>query len=245
MSSKNFPGKPMADILGMPMIGHVYNRVEICNDIDDVYVATSDRPIIDYISKIGGQYIEIPESKISATDRVAEAVTKIEEKTHKKYDLVIIVQPDEPMVTSDMIGRAISPMILNPKLKLTCLMAEITSDEIFNDRNEIKVVADSQNNAMYFSREPIPSSSRGMSFPRMKLVGIDVMRRKFLQQFNLMINTPLEVAEGIDLNRILENGIKIAMTLTDQVTYSVGTPKDLAMVQELMKDDYMIRKYMK
>ena len=84
-----------------------------------------------------------------------------------------------------------------------------------------------------------------MSFPRMKLVGIDVMRRKFLQQFNLMINTPLEVAEGIDLNRILENGIKIAMTLTDQVTYSVGTPKDLAMVQELMKDDYMIRKYMK
>ena len=60
-----------------------------------------------------------------------------------------------------------------------------------------------------------------------------------------MINTPLEVAEGIDLNRILENGIKIAMTLTDQVTYSVGTPKDLAMVQELMKDDYMIRKYMK
>ena len=245
MSSKNFPGKPMADILGMPMIGHVYNRVEICNDIDDVYVATSDRPIIDYISKIGGQYIEIPESKISATDRVAEAVTKIEEKTHKKYDLVIIVQPDEPMVTSDMIGRAISPMILNPKLKLTCLMAEITSDEIFNDRNEIKVVADSQNNAMYFSREPIPSASRGMSFPRMKLVGIDVMRRKFLQQFNLMINTPLEVAEGIDLNRILENGIKIAMTLTDQVTYSVGTPKDLAMVQELMKNDYMIRKYMK
>ena len=87
MSSKNFPGKPMADILGMPMIGHVYNRVEICNDIDDVYVATSDRPIIDYISKIGGQYIEIPESKISATDRVAEAVTKIEEKTPKKRNI--------------------------------------------------------------------------------------------------------------------------------------------------------------
>ena len=98
---------------------------------------------------------------------------------------------------------------------------------------------------MYFSREPIPSASRAMAFPRMKLVGIDVMRRKFLQQFNLMINTPLEVAEGIDLNRILENGLKITMTLTDQVTYSVGTPKDLAMVQELMKDDYMIRKYMK
>lgn len=245
MSSKNFPGKPMADIIGMPMIGHVYNRVEMCNDIDDVYVATSDREITEYLRKVGAQYIEIPESKISATDRVAEAVTKIEEAKQTKYDLVVMVQPDEPMATSDMIGRAISPLILDPSLNHTCLMAEITSDEIFNDRNEIKVVTDCNNNAMYFSREPIPSASRGKSFPRMKLVGIDVIRRSFLQTYNLMINTPLEVAEDIDLNRILENGIKITMTLTDQVTYSVNTPKDLQMVTELMKKDFMVKKYMK
>lgn len=245
MSSNKFPNKPMADILGMPMIGHVYNRVKLCNDITDVYVATSDKEIINYIAQIEGNYIEIAESKISATDRVAEAVGKIEEEKGVKYDLVILVQPDEPMVTSDMIGRAISPLIINPKLKLTCLMAEITSDEIFNDRNEIKVVADCNNNAMYFSREPIPSASRGMSFPRMKLVGIDVIRRSFLQKFNLMITTSLEVAEGIDLNRILENGIKIAMTLSDQVTYAVNSPKELEMVTELMKDDYMLHKYMK
>lgn len=244
MSSKNFPDKPMADIMGMPMIGHVYNRVRLCADFTDVYVATADKPIIDYIASIGGNCIEIEESRISATDRVAEAVKEIELKNGKEYDLVVLIQPDEPMVTPDMIGRAISPLMMDSKLQMTALMAEITSDEIFNDRNEIKVVADVNNNAMYMSREPIPSAARGVTFPRMKLVGIDVFRRRFLSDFNLLISTPLEVAEGIDLIRILENGRQIRMTLTGDVTFAVNHPEELEKVRALMKDDPYCPQYM-
>ncbi|MBR4267392.1 MAG: 3-deoxy-manno-octulosonate cytidylyltransferase [Bacteroidales bacterium] len=245
MSSKNFPNKPMADILGMPMIGHVYNRVKLCSDFTDVFVATADPEIIDYIKSIGGNYIKIEESRISATDRVAEAVKLVENQYQVSYDLVVLIQPDEPMVTPDMIGRAISPLVMDKSLKMTTLMAEITSDEIFNDRNEIKVVADTQNNAMYLSREPIPTSSKNVTFPRMKLVGIDVFRRDFLNQFNMMIPTPLEVAESIDLIRIIENGMKIKMTLTDVVTYAVNHPEELDKVRELMKkEEYILKQYM-
>lgn len=243
MASKNFPNKPMADINGMPMIGHVYNRVRLCNDITDVYVATADKEIKDYIKSIGGNCIEMPESMISATDRVAEAVIKAETDNKMEYDMVVLVQPDEPMVTPDMIGRAISPMVINQSLNVTCLMDEIISDEVFNDRNEIKVVADTHNNAMFLSREPIPSASKGMTFPRMKLVGVSVFRRDFLSEFNLMLSTPLENAEGIDLIRILENGMKINMNLADQSTHSVNKPDDLEKVKALMKKDYLVGKY--
>ncbi len=243
MASKNFPNKPMADINGIPMIGHVYNRVKLCNDVTDVYVATADQEIINYMKSIKGGYIEMAESMISATDRVAEAVMKIEAENNKKYDIVVMIQPDEPMITPDMIGRAISPMVIDGSLKVTCLMDEIIDDKVFNDKNEIKVVADTHNYAMYLSREPIPTATRGMTFPRMKLVGVSVFRRDFLSQFNLMMSTPLENAEGIDLIRILENGIKINMTLTDQTTHSVNKPEDLLKVKAIMCKDYLVGKY--
>ncbi|MBQ3691152.1 MAG: 3-deoxy-manno-octulosonate cytidylyltransferase [Bacteroidales bacterium] len=245
MESKNFPNKPMADILGMPMIGHVYNRARLCTDFSDVYVATADKEIIDYITSIGGKVIEIVESRISATDRVAEAVKRIEADNNCVYDLVVLIQPDEPMLTPDVLGRAISPMVMDKNLKMTALMTEITSEEIFNDRNEIKVVADNLNNAMYLSREPIPSKSRGVCFPRMKLVGIDVFRRRFLNEFNLMLPTPLEVAEDIDLNRILENGMRIKMTLTEQEMLAVNHPHELeTVISRMRQDEYFLRQYM-
>ncbi len=243
MASKNFPNKPMADINGIPMIGHTYNRVKLCNDITDVYVATADKEIKDYMKSINGGCVEMAESMISATDRVAEAVMKIEEQNGKTYDFVVLVQPDEPMITPDMIGRAISPMVINSNLNVTCLMDEIISEEVFNDRNEIKVVADVNNNAMYMSREPIPTATRGMTFPRMKMVGVSVFRRDFLRQFNIMLSTPLENAENIDLIRIIENGIKINMSLTDQTTYSVNKPEDLEKVKVLMAKDFLVEKY--
>jgi len=246
MSSHHFPNKPMAEILGMPMIGHVYNRVRLCPDFSDVYVATNDSQIIDYITSIGGKCVVIEESRISATDRVAEAVRKIESEKKTIYNLAVLIQPDEPMITPELIGRAISPLVMDENLKMTTLMSEITDDKIFYDRNEIKVVVDTQNNALYFSREPIPTDSRSMKFPRMKLVGIDVFRRSFLNKFNIMLSTPLELAEGIDLIRIIENGVKIKMTLTDQATFSVNHPEELPLVEKLMQEEgYLLKKYMK
>ncbi|MCQ2973650.1 MAG: 3-deoxy-manno-octulosonate cytidylyltransferase [Bacteroidales bacterium] len=246
MGSKKFPGKPMADILGMPMIGHVYNRMMLCEDFDDVYVATDDKEIIDYIKSIKGNVIETKESHVGAIDRVAEAVKGIEEIEQTKYDLVVLIQCDEPMVTSNHVGCAISPMVMEPDLQVTSIMAEITSDEIFEDPNEIKVVVDNSNNALYFSREPIPSRKRGVQgCPRLKLLGIDVFRRDFIEEFNDMFPTPLETSESIDLLRVLESGMLVRMSLTDEVTFSVNTPEELERVKKLMSEDYLVTKYLK
>ena len=246
MASKHFPGKPMEDIVGMPMIGHVYNRMLLCKDFSDVYVATSDKEITDYINSIGGKCIYTQESHIGAIDRVCEAVKKIEEQNQTTFDLVTLVQCDEPMITSDMIGRAISPLVMDYNLKISSLMTEITSNEVFEDPNEIKVVVDINNFALYFSRLPIPALRTGvMGCPQLRLLGIDVFRRDFIDEFNMMFPTPLEVAEGIDLIRVIESGMRVKMTMTDQETISVNTPQDLKNVRELMKDDYLANKYIK
>ena len=246
MGSKKFPGKPMADINGMPMIGHVYNRMMLCEDFADVYVATDDQEIIDYIESIGGNCIKTKESHIGAIDRVVEAVKAIEEIEKLRYDIVVLIQCDEPMVTSNHVGCAISPMIMEPDLQAASLMAEITSDEIFRDPNELKVVVDANNNALYFSREPIPSAIRGTNAcPRLKLLGIDVFRRDFIEEFNSAVPSPLEITECIDLLRVLETGYLVRMSMTDEVTYSVNTPEELERVKKLMKDDYLVTKYLK
>ena len=150
------------------------------------------------------------------------------------------------MVTSNHVGCAISPMIMEPELQAASLMAEITSDEIFRDPNEIKVVVDCHNNALYFSREPIPSPIRGTNAcPRLKLLGIDVFRRDFIEEFNSAVPSPLEITECIDLLRVLETGYLVRMSMTDEVTFSVNTPEELERVKKLMKDDYLVTKYLK
>lgn len=246
MLSKHFPGKPMQDIVGMPMIGHVYNRMRLCKDFSDVYVATCDEEITNYINSIGGKCIYTKESHIGAIDRVCEAVKKIEEQKNTRFDLVTLVQCDEPMVTSDMIGCAISPLIMDQDLQISSLMTEITSDEVFENPNEIKVVVDINNFAMYFSRLPIPALRTGVrGCPQLRLLGIDVFRRDFIDEFNMMFPSPIEVSEGIDLIRVIENGMKVKMTMTEQETISVNTPEDLEIVRNLMKDDYLAQKYIK
>ncbi len=244
MAAKRLPNKPMELIHGIPMIGHVYQRSKLCQDFSEVYVATCDSEIMDYINKIGGKTILTAESHVGAIDRVAEAVDLIEKQDDIIYDTVALIQGDEPMVTPNMIACAISPLMMEPDIQITSLMSEITSDDIFEDQNEVKVVVDINNYAMYFSREPIPSKRKGaIGYPRLKLVGITVFRRDFLTEFNTMFQTPLEVVESIDLIRIIENGMKIKMVMTEQVTYSVDTSQELEKIKELMNDDYLIHKY--
>ncbi len=240
MASKRFNNKPMADINGMPMIGHVYNRMLLCEDFTDVFVASADQEILDYFKKTNGNTIDIAESHISSIDRVAEAVKKIEQLDNIRYDMVVLIQCDEPMITPDLVGCLISPMIMDQDLQIAALMSEIVDDQTFENTNKIKVVVDTNNNALYFSRQPIPY---GKCFPRLKLGGVEVFRRDFLDEFNNMFPTPLEIAETIDLNRVIESSIKVKMVMASEELHSVDTIEDLDKVKKLMKNDYLITKY--
>lgn len=246
MASSRFPGKPMAEICGVPMIGHVYLRSRMCDMLTETYVATCDKEIADYIISIGGRAVMTSESHQRASDRTAEAVMKIERDSGIKTDIVVMIQGDEPLIYPDMIKEAVKPVVNDSAVQITNLMAKMDTVEEFTDPNEVKVVVDRAGNALYFSREPIPSMKKGVSsVPMMKQVCVIPFRRDFLLQYTDMAPTPLEVIESVDMMRILENGMKVRMVLTSRETKSVDTPADLAKVGTLMKDDVLFQSYRK
>lgn len=244
MNSSRFPGKPMKKILGIPMIGHVYKRVKMCKTIKQVYVATCDQEIYDYIKSIGGKVVMTSESHERCTDRCAEALLKIEDETNEKCTLMVLVQGDEPLVHPKMIEESIAPMIKDNSIPITNLVANIDTVDAFENKNEIKVVLDKNNNALYFSREPIPTRKKDIiDVPMKKQVCIIPFKRDFLLEFNKMKPTPLEVIESIDMMRILENGGKVRMVNTEFITKSVDTQEDLNLVSEMMKNDELYKIY--
>ena len=157
MNSSRFPGKPLASILGTPMIGHVFSNVRKCSLLTSVVVATCDLEIFEYIKSIGGNAIMTKDSHERASDRCAEALLKIEEISNIKYDIVVMVQGDEPMVNAEMINEALTPMLNKNNIEVINLLGEIKTEEEFNDENCIKVVCDKNYKALYFSRQPIPT----------------------------------------------------------------------------------------
>jgi 3-deoxy-manno-octulosonate cytidylyltransferase (CMP-KDO synthetase) len=171
---------------------------------------------------------------VRASDRCAEAVSKLEAKLGLTYDIVVMVQGDEPMTHPGMIEEALQPMIDDPAVRIVNLLGEINSREEFMDRNCIKVVCNLRSEAMYFSREPIPTLSKVTDPPTGKQVCIIPFRRDFLTEYTVMEQTPLEIAEAIDMMRVLENGGSVRMVPTKYRTQSVDTESDLVFVEQLM-----------
>ena len=244
MGSSRFPGKPMAEIRGMPMIGHVLLRSQMSELLDDVYVATCDREIADYVKSIGGKAVMTSTCHERCTDRVSEALLSIEKETNEEVGIVVNIQGDEPMLSPEMIDEAVKPMIDDPSIVCVNLMAPLKSQSEHEDPNEVKVVVDINNFAMYFSREPIPSRKKGVTdVPMNKQVCIMPFTRDFLIRFNELEETPLEIIESVDMLRALEYGYKVKMVPTKYDTYSVDTPEDLKRVEQLMTDDEILSKY--
>jgi len=234
MGSSRFPGKPMAKILGVPMIGHVYQNVSKCEDVTKTIVATCDNEIKDYIKSIGGEAILTSNKHERASDRCAEALDIVESNSKIKFDIVVMIQGDEPMTTSKMISQAVRPMIEDLNIKVINLVGNISNEDEFNDRNCIKVVCDNNNNALYFSREPIPTTQNTKKIEMKKQVCVIPFSRDFLIEYTNLEPTPLEIIESVDMMRVLEHGFKVKMVQTEYVTHPVDTPNDLKKVERLM-----------
>jgi 3-deoxy-manno-octulosonate cytidylyltransferase (CMP-KDO synthetase) len=234
MGSSRFPGKPMAKILKKPMIGHVYDNVKKNQIITNLAVATCDEEIYNYIESIGGRAVMTSDKHERASDRCAEALLSIEKEDNNLYDIVVMVQGDEPMTHPNMITEAIEPMLDDPNVLVTNLLGKIENKEEFEDRNCIKVVCDLNGNALYFSREPIPTSSKTENIPMGKQICVIPFRRDFLIEYNQLKPTPLEIAESVDMMRILEHGLKVRMIPTEHDTHAVDTKNDLDKVERYM-----------
>lgn len=246
MSSSRFPGKPLAKIRGIPMIEHVYKRSIMSNSVDDVYVATCDIEIKNAVEAFGGNVVMTKDTHERASDRVTEAMIKLEAKMNQKINIVVMIQGDEPMVYPEMIDESIRPLLTDKKIMVTNLMSPLKTREEHEDPNEVKVVVDKSNFAMYFSREPIPSWKKGArEVPMLKQVCIIPFRRDFLIKFNELPQTPLEIVESVDMLRLLENDHKVKMVFSQYETYSVDTLEDLKKVENLMINDPLMRVYVK
>jgi len=235
MGSSRLPGKPLKKILGKPMIGHVYERVSKCDLLIKTVVATCDQEILEYIESIGGEAVMTSDHHERASDRCAEALGYLEKRNRIKYDIIVMVQGDEPMTYPNMITEAVAPMLDDPGILVTNLLGNIENIEEFEDRNCIKVVCDLNSDALYFSREPIPTRKFG-NVPMKKQVCIIPFRRDFLLKYTKLEPTPLEIVESVDMMRVLENGLKVHMVPTKYQTHAVDTPSDLHKVEWLMKD---------
>jgi len=235
MGSSRFPGKPMAPILGKPMIGHVYERVARSPILDLTAVATCDSEIYDYVRSIGGVAVMTGMQHERASDRCAEALLTLEEAGGTRYDIVVMVQGDEPLTHPDMIAEAVQPLLVDPEVQVVNLLGTIRDSAEFEDRNCIKVVCDMYSNALYFSREPIPTRAKTQDIPMAKQVCIIPFRRDFLLRYTEMEPTPLEIAESVDMMRVLEHGLKVRMANTRHVTHAVDTLEDLKRVEGILR----------
>ena len=232
MGSSRFPGKPLAKILNRPMLQWVLEGSNY-NGFDRLIVATPDDEIKQSMESLGYEVVMTSEKHERASDRTQEAVEIVESTLGYKFDVVVMIQGDEPMINSEMIELAIAPVV-SREYRITNLMQTMQFDE-WLDPGEVKVVVNDLSEAVYFSREPIPSSKKINGLPNMyKQVCIIPFERDLLDEYSSMNESYLERIESIDMLRLIEKGIPIKMVLTSDITYSVDTPEDLKKVESLL-----------
>jgi 3-deoxy-manno-octulosonate cytidylyltransferase (CMP-KDO synthetase) len=239
LGSSRFPNKPMVQLAGRTMIEHVYQRARLCSALDRVYIATCDEAIAREARRFGAPAIMTAASHERASERVAEAAETLD------ADIVVLLQGDEPMIAPGMISAAVAPMLADASIACVNLTAPIRSLDEFEDRNTIKVVLAANGDALYFSREPIPTRQRLAwgAFSAWKQVCVIPFRRDCLRAYAKLPPTPLEVAESIDMLRLLEHGIPVRMVATEAESYAVDTPTDRERVEALLRQDPWLARY--
>ena len=244
MASSRFPNKPLALINGLPMIAHCYYRAQLAEGIETVYVATCDDVIAEYISSIGGTVIFTSINHTRATTRASEALLKIEKLRGHEVDFIVMLQGDEPLTLPTTISRSLS-LFDDQEIDIVNAMSKVKDQKQFYDLNNVKVVVKNNFDALYFSREAIPSSWHGTeNLPMYLQTGVITFRRNTLLKFNEIPETTLEKVESIDMNRILETNGNIRMLLAENFTIGVDTPSDLIEAEVMIRGDGIAAGYL-
>lgn len=221
MGAVRFPGKPLADLAGRPLVRWVYEAAAACPLLDRLVVATPDAEIVEVVRAFGGEAVLTSPDHPSGTDRVAEVAAS------SHADVVVNVQGDQPFVTPEMIERLVAPFALRPGVAMSTLGAPLDPDLDPTDGNVVKVVCDRNGDALYFSRSPIPYYRSPGPAPVLHHLGLYAFTRDFLGVYQTLAPTPLERCEGLEQLRVLEHGFRIRVCRTDAPAIEVNTPADL------------------
>ncbi|HEX2786699.1 MAG TPA: 3-deoxy-manno-octulosonate cytidylyltransferase [Ignavibacteria bacterium] len=225
--STRFPGKALADINGKPMIQWCYESSLKSKLIDKLIVATDDKRIFDAVKRFGGEVVMTSRKHRSGTDRIAEAAKKF------KCDIVVNIQGDEPFIDYRIIDKAIDALKKDRTVQVSTAARKITDKKEINNPNNVKVVFDDEFRALYFSRSAIPfnrDSLKNVSY--YKHYGLYVYRKNYLMKITKMPESRLEKTEKLEQLRVLENGGKIKIVLTNKDSISIDTSEDLKGVKK-------------
>jgi len=241
-ASDRFPGKPIVDILGKPMVQWVSEQAQKSSLVTEVVIATDDKRIYDVVIGFGGKVVMTSPNHQSGTDRVAEVARNIQ------CDIVVNIQGDEPFIPPENIDLVIKPLLESDEFVVSTLMTSIRSSSEMLDPDICKVVVDSTGCALYFTRAPIPynrdfecmdssntDSQMGVNKTVLghKHIGIYAYKKSFLLQFSNIKTSRLENIEKLEQLRILENGYSIQVVETEQNSIGVDRPSD---VEKIIKN---------
>jgi 3-deoxy-manno-octulosonate cytidylyltransferase (CMP-KDO synthetase) len=233
--STRFPGKPLADIHGKPMIMRVFDRAASSELLDEVFIATDSEEIEKAVKGHGGKALLTSRDHRSGTDRVAEAAALV---GLRSQDIAVNIQGDQPLFDPTMINEVVDPLLDDPAIPMSTLMYEIVREEEVTHPNAVKTVVDRDGFAIFFSRATIPFFRSTEITPRyFKHHGIYAYRNDFLQEFEKMPQGLLERAEGLEQLRALENGFRIKVVITNKDSIEVDTPEDLERVKKMSELD--------
>ena len=235
-ASTRFPGKPLADLCGKPMIQWVYERSSLCQTVDRVIVATDDKRIARAVTAFGGEVVMTRSDHTTGTDRLAEVAAGLNDQ------LIVNVQGDEPLINPAMIQAAVAPMLADDSIPMATLKTPLASLAEYRNPNVVKVITDQLGFALYFSRAPIPYprdvisdiEQHWQTLAAARHIGLYVYRREFLLRYPHLQSTPLETQECLEQLRALEHGYRIRVAQTDLSGHGVDTPEDLERVRKIL-----------
>ena len=228
-ASSRLLGKPLANIGGKPMLQHTFESASNSKFLEKIIIAVDDTKVEETAKKFCKDVILTPKTIETGSDRIAFVIEKI-----PKADIIVNIQGDEPFINGRMIDEAIEPLLFDKTINVSTLAKKITNTDDLKTSSIPKVVFDYENFALYFSRSPIPYVRNSKSVidkinkvDMYKHVGLYVFRRNTLFKFTKLEQTDLEMAENLEQLRMLENGMKIKIVVTEYETLSVDTPEDL------------------
>jgi len=236
MASSRFPGKPLKKILEIPMLAHCYERALLSGACDKLIIATPDQEIIEWSQSQGIHSVLTSHSHQRATERAKEALDILAKKG-RSYDLILLLQGDEPQIFPNDINN-LKDSFTGRDLEVVNLIFKITDGDL-EDPNVVKAVTDNNLNIKFFSRSHIPFNSI-RTFRQLGTIGFT---NKALRYYTNLPSTELEEVESIDMMRFLENDFCIQGVLSSTPILGVDNPEDILKAERMMSDDKFVHLY--
>lgn len=233
-ASTRLPGKPLVPLAGKPMVQHVYERTKLASTVDRVIVATDDPRIIDAVRAFQGESRMTRGDHRTGTERIAEVAA------HEKGDVFVNVQGDEPLIDPQAIDAAVNALLEEPPAQIATVATPIRQTADIMDPNVVKAVLDFDENALYFSRAPVPwvrDTQHKVHVKYWKHLGLYVFQRDALLEYPTLPQGELERIEQLEQLRWLENGWKIRVAEVVNDAVSVDVPEDVARVEKLLAEE--------